>query len=234
MRRNSLASRASYPTILTGFGRAPFGMAVSRQLHPPFDAEWHSIRVNLKYVSGVRTEAGELARRINQDIEWLFSTAARGCDAVERSEYDVRHVEDGDPRTLITSYGRDEHWWNELEALVYQTLMDKREQIQGVASAGHCVVLLMDCRALISPEPREHDEARQTHRAKFRERILHAGERFLQEHNWITGILWWWKRADWAAKLAQIVHEPWPVSLSTRGNHIELFDPADLSNAYPP
>lgn len=202
---------------------APFGMALSRLVHRYIDADWHLLKITLKRKSGVQTEVGAIAGRINKDIETIPWTAPT---TIERDDYAIEHVAEGERRTIQFSYGGHESYSNELEHLVLGTLQDKSRQIKAVASKGHPSILLLDCRSLLSPEPRKPDEAHTSNPARFMTRILSGGDRFLAENQWVSGVVWWWKKADWPSSLSEMIHEPPPISMTVEGHYIERLDTA--------
>ena len=146
------------------------------------DADWHLLKITLKRVSVVHTEVGAIANRINKDIERILRTAYDFLTSIEADDYAIELMAEGEPRTVWFSYGNHERWSSALEHLVLGTLKDKSAQIQAVASKGHPSMLLLDCRSLLSPEPRSLDDAQTANRARFMTRILADGDRFLAEN----------------------------------------------------
>lgn len=211
---------------------APFGMAVFRLVHPPMDADWHLLKITLKRISGVQAEVGAIAGRINKDVETILGTAHDSPASIETDDYAIKHVAEGERRTIQLSYGRHESYSSELEHLVLGTLQDKSAQIKPVASKGYPSILLLDCRSLFSPEPRKPDDARVANRARFMASILAGGDRFLAENQWVSGIIWWWKRADWPLSLSEMIHEPPLISMTAADGHIESVDTAFVAAAF--
>jgi hypothetical protein len=210
---------------------APFGMALSRLVHTPMDADWHRLNITLKRISGVHAEVSAIAGRINKDVETILGTAHDSPISIETDDYAMEHIAEGERRTIRLSYGSHESYASELEHLVLGTLRDKSAQIKAVAAKGHPAILLLDCRSLISPEPRTPDDARVANRAKYMTRILAGGDRFLAENQWVSGIIWWWKKADWPIRLSEMIHEPPLISMLTADGYIESMDTALVAAA---
>lgn len=134
---------------------APFGMALSRLVQTPTDADWHLLKIKLKRVSGVQAEIGAIADRINKDIEAVLGTASDSPTSIETDDYTIKHIDEGERRTTRLSYGRHESYSSELEHLVLGTLRDKSAQIKAIASKGYPSILLLDCRSLLVPRAPE-------------------------------------------------------------------------------
>jgi hypothetical protein len=208
----------------------PFGMATTFGIHPPIDANWHSIRVTLRKVSGTRSDMLDLELRINRDIAEMFRSPADSIPQVVREDYTIEHTEDGEARTMSISYGKDESWRSELRRVTHLTLVEKSKQIRPIALSGHRVALMMDCRSLVSPLAKSGNPSVDKHNTEQRNSVLDAGAQFLEENQWVSGIVWWWKHTAWAKKLAEDLHQPWHFSVSTSEGHKESFEPTDLLN----
>jgi hypothetical protein len=211
---------------------APFGMALSRLVHLPMDADWHLLKIKLKRISVRQAEVGTLAGRINKDLETILRTAHDSPTSIETDDYAIKHIAEGERRTVQLSYGRHESYSSELEHLVLGTLQDKSDQIKAVASQGYPSILVLDCRSLLSPEPRKLDDARVANRSRFMTRILAGGDRFLAENQWVSGIIWWLKKADWPLSLYEMIHEPPLISMTAADGYITSMDTAFVSAAF--
>jgi hypothetical protein len=115
---------------------APFGMAVSHLVHPPFEADWEALRVTLKRTSGIHADVRQLARAINADIASIVKSVQIVPALIETNDYTIEHLRGDEPRTLHFRYGSEQPYAGELEQLVYRTLEEKSTQLTRVASQG--------------------------------------------------------------------------------------------------
>lgn len=206
----------------------PFWMAVAREVHAPWGGETPSLSVEIKESSGRRSDAFRMAAEINEDIERMASTK---YDPVDKPNYKISLAHEGvGPGLAVGSVtiGRsvDQNWAEEVEFLVYRTLVEKFPQVAKAAADGNKVALLMDCRSLILPAMPDADDPRNVRREDVKAGILGGGSRFLKEYPVVSGVVWWWYSYRSIFNLQECLHLRWDVTMSTANGHIEHFDPA--------
>lgn len=199
----------------------PFWMNVASNIYMATDESSPAVRVEITYVSGVRKEASELCAEISAELKTMDLTVLLTGKPIVRRRYIIRHEPDAKPGTMIVGYGEDKPWATEIVNFVYRTLCEKRDQLWKVKSSENVCVLLIDCRSLLTEEFTEKSGVRHDWREQVKAGILKAGEKFLEENGWISGIIWFWRTKSWPINLESVINDPLPVSLSTISSHIE-------------
>lgn len=225
----SISADSSYIYLEARHRGVPFWMEVANRVHVPFGEKWHQIRVDLTYASGVRAEAEALAVEISAEIASLAKMEWDPEISIITPRYTIRHLKAGDPCTLVIGDRSDQRWSEEVVNLIYWTLIEKSKQLKQVAGEGYPNGILIDCRSLLLAAWQGNPEVKARHQEEVRSGILRAGDRFLNEHTWVSGIVWWWRTIDSPWSLPEILHKPWTVTLSTRAGHVEDFDPTTLT-----
>ena len=201
---------------------APFWMNTSFGIYLPMQKDWPPIRVQLNYVSGVKDESFLLRAAIEKDLEELDPNDLLLNGAIVRAKYTISH-EPSAPAgiAMIVGYGPDKPWSSEVETLIFQTLVEKAPQLKSASADGSPCAIVIDCRSIIPPDTLETSGPWYERRNAIKAGILRAGDRFLTENKWISGVIWWWKTAIDPWKADQIVKQQWPVTISTGSLHLE-------------
>ena len=200
---------------------APFWMNTANGIHPPNQRDWPPIRVQLNYVSGVKDESFLLREEITKELESLDPNEILLKGSIVREKYTISHEPSAPAGTMIIGYGPDKPWASEVEALIFQILVDKSSQLQLVSADGSSCAIVIDCRSIIPPDTLETSGPRYERRNSIKAGILRAGASFLAENKRISGVIWWWRTAIDPWKVEQVVKHAWPVSLSTGSLHLE-------------
>lgn len=206
----------------------PFWMEVANRVGLPFGGEWNQIRIEITYTSGVRAEAKALAKEISSKVASMVKMECDREIPIVTPKYKIRHAKEGEPCTMTISDSSDQRWCEEIDNLIYRTLIEKSKQLERVAGDGYPNGILIDCRSLLPPAWQGDSETRALHRDEIKSGILRGGDRFLSEYTWVGGIVWWWRTIDSVRSLPEILHKPWTVTLSTLAGHVEYFDPKNL------
>jgi hypothetical protein len=107
---------------------------------------------------------------------------------------------------------------------LFRTLQDKSNQLKAVASNGYPSVLILDCRSLLPPELRDPSTPDSWNRPQLKAHILFAGKKFLDENRWVSGIVWWWKKAEWPLRTFDMINEPPAISMTIENQYMEVVD----------
>lgn len=210
------------------------GMALTNLIHLPFDADWHFLKILLNRIPEKEQDLLTIADSINKDLESILLGSKSEKALIDTADYTIRHLCEGPPRTVEISYGSHKSYSTELGHLTYGILRDKSDQIKTTATQGYPSIIIVDCRSLFWPESQMQTDVYTASRAELQSHILASGQRFLEETNWVSGIMWWWPQPHWSLSLYDLVHARPSMSITTVRQHISTMDAQAVAAALCP